>query len=228
MKPESPRPVLLADYTPPAYLISKVDLSIALDPARTRVKARSKVSRNPRSTAPRALRLDGEFLELESLAIDGQELATAAYVLDESGLTILAPPQSPFTLDITTYVNPQANTALQGIYLSRGVYCSQCEAQGFRRITFFIDRPDVLSVYTVRLEADAATAPILLANGNPVERGTLNNGQRHYAVWHDPFPKPCYLFAIVGGDLAPVSAPFTTMSGRKIDLRIYVIGPWIR
>jgi aminopeptidase N len=126
------------------------------------------------------------------------------------------------TLDVTTYVNPQANTALQGIYLSRGIYCSQCEAQGFRRITFFADRPDVLSVYTVRLEADTATAPILLANGNPVERGTLKNGQRHYAVWHDPFPKPCYLFAIVGGDLAPVSAPFTTMTGRKVDLRIYV------
>ena len=222
MKPETPRPVLLADYTPPAYLISKVDLSIALDPTRTRVKARSKVNRNPKSTAPRGLRLDGEFLELESLSIDGKELAVSAYALDETGLTIHAPPQSPFTLDVTTYVNPQANTALQGIYLSRGVYCSQCEAQGFRRITFFADRPDVLSVYTVRLEADTATAPILLANGNPVERGTLKNGQRHYAVWHDPFPKPCYLFAIVGGDLAPVSAPFTTMTGRKVDLRIYV------
>jgi aminopeptidase N len=222
MKPEAPRPVLLADYTPPAYFISKVDLSIALDPTRTRVKARSKVNRNPKSTAPRGLRLDGEFLELESLAIDGKELAVSAYALDEAGLTIHAPPQSPFTLDVTTYVNPQANTALQGIYLSRGVYCSQCEAQGFRRITFFIDRPDVLSVYTVRLEAEAASAPVLLANGNPVERGTLKNGQRHYAVWHDPFPKPCYLFAIVGGDLAPVSAPFTTMTGRKVDLRIYV------
>jgi aminopeptidase N len=222
MKPETPRPVLLADYTPPPYLIAKVDLSIALDPTRTRVKARSKVSRNPKSTAPRALRLDGEFLELESLAIDGKELAVTAYALDETGLTIHAPPQSTFTLDVTTYVNPQANTALQGIYLSRDIYCSQCEAQGFRRITFFADRPDVLSVYTVRIEADTASAPVLLANGNPVERGTLKNGQRHYAVWHDPFPKPCYLFAIVGGDLAPVSAPFTTMTGRKVDLRIYV------
>ena len=222
MKPESPRPVLLADYTPPPYLISKVDLSITLDPARTRVKARSKVSRNPRFSGSNALRLDGEFLELESLSINGAELSVANYEMDETGITIPAPPQGTFTLDITTVVNPQANTALQGIYLSRGIYCSQCEAEGFRRITFFIDRPDVLAVYTVRLEADLAANPILLANGNPVERGTLKNGQRHYAVWHDPFPKPCYLFAIVGGDLAPVSATFKTVSGRNIDLRIYV------
>jgi aminopeptidase N len=222
MIPEAPRAVLLADYKPPAYLISKVDLVIKLDPVRTCVKAKSTVNRNPKSTAPRALRLDGEFLELESLAVNGRELATTGYALDEMGLTIHAPPPSPFTLEITTVINPQANTALQGLYLSRGVYCSQCEAQGFRRITFAIDRPDVLSVYTVRLEADLATAPVLLANGNPVERGTLNNGQRHYAVWHDPFPKPCYLFAIVGGDLSSVSAPFKTMTGRKVDLRIYV------
>ncbi len=222
MKPETTRPVLLADYKPPAYLISKVDLAIALDPQRTRVKAKSIVSRNPKSNAPRALRLDGEFLELESLSVNGRELAASGYALDETGLTIHAPPASPFTLEIATAINPQANTALQGLYLSRGVYCSQCEAQGFRRITFFIDRPDVLSVYTVRLEADLAAAPILLANGNPKERGTLDNGQRHYAVWHDPFPKPCYLFAVVGGDLAPVSSPFKTMSGRKVDLGIYV------
>ena len=160
MKPESPRPVLLADYTPPPYLISKVDLSITLDPARTRVKARSKVSRNPRFSGSNALRLDGEFLELESLSINGAELSVANYEMDETGITIPAPPQGTFTLDITTVVNPQANTALQGIYLSRGIYCSQCEAEGFRRITFFIDRPDVLAVYTVRLEADLAANPI--------------------------------------------------------------------
>ncbi|MBK9077706.1 MAG: aminopeptidase N [Hyphomicrobium sp.] len=222
MKPESPRPVLLAEYTPPPYLISKVDLSISLDPTRTQVKARFKVERNPKSTAPRALRLDGEYLELDQLAIEGVELLSHEYALDETGLTIHAPPLVPFTLTLTTFVNPQANTALQGIYLSRGIYCSQCEAQGFRRITFFIDRPDVLSVYTVRLEAELKTAPILLANGNPVERGTLVGGQRHYAVWHDPFPKPSYLFAIVGGDLAPVGSNFKTMSGRDIDVRIYV------
>jgi len=123
---------------------------------------------------------------------------------------------------VTTVVNPEKNTALQGIYLSRGVYCSQCEAQGFRRITYFLDRPDVLARYTVRLEADIATAPILLANGNPVARGTLPGRKRHYAVWHDPHPKPSYLFAIVGGDLALLNSTFTTKSGRKVDLGIYV------
>ena len=222
MKPEAPRPILLADYTPPDYLISKVDLSISLDPSRTLVKARFKISRNPQSTGERALRLDGEYLELDQLAIDGFDLASNDYKLDDTGLTILSPPQVPFTLAVTTFVNPQANTALQGIYLSRGVYCSQCEAQGFRRITFFVDRPDVLSVYTVRLEADVKSAPVLLANGNPVERGTMAGGLRHYAIWHDPFPKPSYLFAIVGGDLAPVSSNFKTMRGRDVDLRIYV------
>ncbi|MEQ1669426.1 MAG: aminopeptidase N [Hyphomicrobium sp.] len=222
MKPETPRPVYLAEYTPPPYLISKVDLSISLDPARTQVKAKFMVSRNPKSNGPIALRLDGEFLELVQLAINGVELSISAYDMDETGITIHAPPPQPFTINVTTFVNPQANTALQGIYLSRGVYCSQCEAQGFRRITFFIDRPDVLSVYTVRLEADLKSAPVLLANGNPTERGTLAGGQRHYAVWHDPHPKPSYLFAIVGGDLAPVSSNFRTVSGRKVDLRIYV------
>ncbi len=123
---------------------------------------------------------------------------------------------------MTTYVNPEANTALQGIYRSRGVYCSQCEAEGFRRITYFLDRPDVLSVYSVRLEGDAKECPILLANGNPTERGTLTGGVRHYAIWKDPHPKPCYLFAVVGGDLGSVASTFTTKSKREVDLRIYV------
>ena len=133
---------------------------------------------------------------------------------------IAAPPKDSFTLEVTTLVNPEVNTALQGIYLSRGVYCSQCEAQGFRRITYFLDRPDVLARYRVRLEADVETAPVLLANGNPVERGTLADRKRHYAVWHDPHPKPSYLFAIVGGDLAPVASTFATQSGREVNLRI--------
>ena len=139
-------------------------------------------------------------------------------------------------LDIMTYVNPQANTALQGIYLSRGVYCSQCEAQGFRRITFFIDRPDVLSVYTVRLEADVKAAPVLLANGNPIERGTLAAASATTPSGMTRTPSRRYLFAIVGGDLAPVSSTFKTMSGRKIDLQdlrrtrqraAALTGPWI-
>jgi len=224
MKSESPKPVLLADYLPSEYLIDTVDLDISLAPARTRVLSKLAIRRNPASKAAGKvpLKLDGELLELESISLNGKKLKPSAYVVDEASLTIVSPPKEPFTLETTTYVNPEANTALQGIYLSRGVYCSQCEAQGFRRITYFLDRPDVLARYTVRLEADASTAPVLLSNGNPIERGTLANRERHYAIWHDPHPKPSYLFAIVGGDLAPVSSTFTTASGREVDLRIYV------
>lgn len=224
MKSENPKPVLLADYRPPEYLIDTVDLDIALDPTKTRVVSKLSIRRNPASkaTGKVPLKLDGELLKLESISLNGKKLRRPAYVTNETGLTIAAPPKDPFTLEVTTLVNPEVNTALQGIYLSRGVYCSQCEAQGFRRITYFLDRPDVLARYTVRLEADVETAPVLLANGNPVERGTLADRKRHYAVWHDPHPKPSYLFAIVGGDLAPVASTFTTQSGREVDLRIYV------
>src|SRR6185503_12684550 len=125
-------------------------------------------------------------------------------------------------LETVTHCNPEANKALTGLYLSRGIYCTQCEAQGFRRITYFLDRPDVLATYTVRIDADRDEAPVLLSNGDPMERGTLDGGKRHYAVWRDPHPKPCYLFALVGGNLASYASDFTTASGRKVDLRIYV------
>ena len=224
MKTDTPRSILLQDYSPPEYLIDKIDLHIMLHPTRTRVLAKLKVRPNPKAPMGEALlRLDGEHLELEKISSDGKELKDGLdYTRDETGLTLKAARSQPFTLDIATIVNPQGNTALQGIYRSRGVYCSQCEAQGFRRITYFLDRPDILSVYSVRLEADINEAPVLLANGNPVERGTLDNGKRHYAVWKDPFPKPCYLFAIVGGDLSPVASTFKTMSGRDVALKIYV------
>ncbi len=223
MKTDTPRPILLENYRPPDFLIDKVDLTIALHPTRTRVDARLSVRRNPASeSADAPLRLDGEHLELSRIALAGQELHAESYLVDDKGLTLKAPPPAPFTLELTTYVNPDANTALQGIYRSRGVYCSQCEAEGFRRITYFLDRPDVLSVYSVRLEADARECPVLLANGNPVERGTLAGGERHYAVWKDPHPKPCYLFAVVGGDLSSIASTFTTRSKREVDLRIYV------
>lgn len=224
MKPESPQPIRLADYTPPIFLIDTVDLDIALDPSRTCVKSKLKVRRNPKHPAQKSnpLVLDGELLDLKDIRLNSVTLNASEYSVDDAHLTLHNPPDEPFTLEITTIVNPEANTALQGIYLSRGIYCSQCEAQGFRRITYFIDRPDVLAVYTVRLEADRARAPILLANGNPVERGTLANGQRHYAIWHDPHPKPSYLFAVVGGDLSAIASTFKTKSGRDVDLRIYV------
>jgi aminopeptidase N len=224
MKSEHPKPILLSDYRPPEYLIDTVDLDIALDPARTRVVAKLAIRRNSASaTAGKVpLKLDGELLELESVSLNEKKLRRPAYAVNETSLTIAAPPKEPFTLEVVTFVNPEANTALQGIYLSRGVYCSQCEAQGFRRITYFLDRPDVLARYTVRLEADVATAPILLANGNPVAHGRLADRKRHYAVWNDPHPKPSYLFAIVGGDLASVASTFKTRSGREVDLNIYV------
>ncbi|HML30973.1 MAG TPA: M1 family aminopeptidase, partial [Hyphomicrobium sp.] len=224
MKAENPKPVLLADYRPPEFLIDTVHLDIALAPTKTRVNSKITVRRNPASSTPGKvpLKLDGELLKLESVALDGKRLKPSQYRVGETSLTILAPPKEPFTLEVATTINPKANTALQGIYLSRGVYCSQCEAQGFRRITYFLDRPDVLAKYTVRLEADVQAAPVLLANGNPIERGTLVGGERHYAVWEDPHPKPSYLFAIVGGDLSSIASTFTTQSGREVDLRVYV------
>ncbi len=224
MKPDAPKPVLLSEYTPPPFLIDRVALDIVLDPARTRVTAKLAVRGNPTclSSEKTELTLDGELLELELIKLDGKTLRPSDYTVTDSALVLHAPPDVPFTLEMVTVVAPEANTALQGIYRSRGIYCSQCEAQGFRRITYFVDRPDVLAVYTARLEADRNSAPILLANGNPRERGTLAGGERHYAVWHDPHPKPSYLFAIVGGDLSPVASNFTTKSGKNVDLAIYV------
>jgi aminopeptidase N len=222
MKTDTPRPILLKDYRPPSYLIDSVNLDVVLDKARTRVRSRLKVRPNPSVVKPGPLRLDGELLELESIKVDGRELTRRDYALAEKELIIAAPPREAFELDTVTLCNPDANKALTGLYMSRGIYCTQCEAQGFRRIAYFIDRPDVLAAYTVRLEGDREEAPVLLANGNLLERGTLDGGARHYAVWRDPHPKPSYLFALVGGNLASIASDFTTASGRRVDLRIYV------
>ncbi len=223
MKTDTPRPILLKDYRPPDYLIYTVNLDVSLHPARTRVRARLKIRRNPASQgAPGPLRLDGETIELESVRLDGRQLGPREYEVTDKELVIASLPGDPFTLETTTICNPEANKALTGLYLSRGIYCTQCEAQGFRRITYFQDRPDVLATYTARIEADRTEAPELLSNGDPIERGTLEGGKRHYAVWRDPHPKPCYLFALVGGNLASYASDFTTASGRKVDLRIYV------
>jgi len=223
MKTDTPRPILLKDYRPPSYLIDTVHLDVSLHPTRTRVRARLAV--RPNSAAggsPGPLRLDAEILELDSIRLDGRLLGPGDYDRSDRELVIPRVPDRPFTLDTVTYCNPEANTALTGLYRSKGVYCTQCEAQGFRRITCFLDRPDVLSVYTTRLEAEREEAAVLLANGNPVERGTLDGGRRHYAVWRDPHPKPSYLFAMVGGNLAAYASEFTTASGRRVDLTIYV------
>jgi aminopeptidase N len=223
MEPEAPKAIHLKDYKPSAWLIDTVHLDITLHPTETRVRSRLAMRPNPARTGRRGpLLLDGENLTLDKVTLDGAELTGRAVSVDEAGLRIAAPPQKPFVLEIETRCNPSANKALSGLYLSKGIYCTQCEAQGFRRITYFLDRPDVLAVYTVRIEADPKAAPVLLSNGNPVERGKLDRGQRHYAVWKDPHPKPSYLFALVGGQLGAITSRFKTMSGRKVDLAIYV------
>jgi aminopeptidase N len=214
---------LLKDYSPLDFLIEEVELDVSLEPKAARVVAKLCLRPNPRvATGGRPLVLDGESLKLQSLALDGKPLSAKDYALSETSLSIASVPAKPFTLEIVTLGDPDANTALSGLYRSRGTYCTQCEPEGFRRITYFLDRPDVLAVYTVRIEADRASTPVLLSNGNPVARGDIPGTGRHFAVWHDPFPKPSYLFALVGGDLACVPDSFVTGSGRNVALAIYV------
>ena len=223
MRTETPPQIHLKDYRPPNYLIDKVHLDIALDPARTRVISKLSMRPNPAIKGKAgALRLDGISLELVSVKLDGAVLEPKAYRIDDVSLNLARLPDKPFTLEITTICNPDANTVLSGLYRTRGIWCTQCEAEGFRRITYYLDRPDVLAKFTVRLEADVEAAPVLLSNGNRRERGTLDAGRRHYALWVDPHPKPAYLFALVGGNLASVASSFTTMSGKHVDLGIYV------
>ncbi len=222
MKTETPKQILLKNYSAPPFLIDTVHLDVNLHPTETRVRARLKMRRNPASSTKTApLVLDGEDITLVSVAIDRRALEKSEYTVTPATLTIAKTP-ADFTLDIVTTCNPTANTQLSGLYLSKGIYCTQCEAEGFRRITYFLDRPDVLARYTTRVEAGRDEASVLLSNGNPTERGTLDNGRRHYAVWKDPHPKPSYLFALVGGNLASFASTFTTKSGRNVDLTIYV------
>jgi len=222
MRTEQARPVRLQDYRPPDWLVETVELDVSLDPNATRVCARLALKPNPKSAAPAPLVLDGDGLELKSLRLDGVALAPESYSADPDRLTIAQPPQRPFRLEIETVLDPSANTQLMGLYRSRGTYCTQCEAEGFRRITYFPDRPDVMAVYTTRIEAEEADAPVLLANGNLIASGKLAGTSRHFATWHDPFPKPCYLFALVGGKLGCLEDRFRTMSGREVALRIFV------
>ncbi len=210
--------VRLADYAPPAYLIDEVALVFALDTNATIVAARSHVRRNGKTPCP--LILDGERLELQSIAIDGDVIESDRYRLEPGKLIIESPP-AEFRLDIVTRINPGANTALEGLYMSAGRFCTQCEAEGFRAITFALDRPDVLARYAVRIEADKAAYPTLLSNGNLIDTGDLDNG-RHFAIWTDPHPKPSYLFALVAGVFDTLTDTFKTKSGRDVALSIYV------
>jgi len=222
MRTEQSVPIRLEDYRPPDWLVETVDLDVSLDPTATRVRAALRLKPNPKAAAPAPLVLDGDGLKLVSLKLDGEALASDRFVAAPDGLTIAQPPQRPFTLEIETVIDPSANTQLMGLYRSGATYCTQCEADGFRRITYYPDRPDVMAVFTTRIEADKAECPVLLANGNLVASGDVTGSGRHFAVWHDPFPKPCYLFALVGGDLACVEDSLRTMSGRDVVLRIFV------
>jgi aminopeptidase N len=222
MRTEEARPVRLEDYRPPDWLVESVELDVSLDPTATQVRAALTLRPNGNGAAPAPLMLDGESLKLRALKLDGAALPPEQFVATPDRLTIAQPPQRRFRLEIETVVDPSANTQLLGLYRSGAIYCTQCEAEGFRRITYFPDRPDVMAVYTTRIEAEKADAPVLLANGNLVASGDVPGTTRHFAVWHDPFPKPSYLFALVGGKLACVEDRFRTMSGRDVTLRIYV------
>ncbi|MER8904230.1 aminopeptidase N [Mesorhizobium sp. M0772] len=210
----------LEDYRPNDFSIPQTGLTFRLSPDATRVTAVLTIERRDGAAASTSLVLDGDGLVLKRIAIDGRELAPAEYLATPDQLTILRPP-ARFQLLLETEIAPASNEALMGLYRSSNVYCTQCEAEGFRRITYFLDRPDILSVYTVRIEARLDEAPLLLSNGNPVESGALADGW-HFAVWHDPFPKPSYLFALVAGNLGKVADSFVTMSGREVELGIYV------
>ncbi|MBF0470949.1 MAG: aminopeptidase N [Gammaproteobacteria bacterium] len=214
------QPVLLQDYTPPAYRILSTELTFELLPARTVVRSRLRLEAAEGIAAGTALRLDGESLELLSLAVNGQPLNKTDYEVDECGLTLLSPPPS-LLFECEVAIEPDSNSALEGLYISGGIFTTQCEAEGFRRITYYIDRPDVMALFTTRIIASRSSYPVLLANGNCIEKGELEDG-RHFALWHDPFPKPCYLFALVAGRLHRVSDTFTTASGRNVALEIYV------
>ncbi|AWN51860.1 aminopeptidase N [Methylobacterium sp. 17Sr1-1] len=213
--------VRLADYRPSDYLIDRVELDVRLHPTETRITATLALRPNPAGEPGAPLVLDGDELTLLAIALNGQPTGPGAIAVTPRSLTLHQPPQRPFVLEIETQVNPSANTKLMGLYRSNGVYCTQCEADGFRRITYFLDRPDVMAVYTTRIEAERDEAPVLLGNGNPVATGDVGPS-RHFAVWHDPHPKPAYLFALVGGCLGRVGSRFTTMEGRDVEIAVYV------
>ena len=222
LKPDTHRPqtIYLRDYQPPAYRIEQVALHVELGEEETYVDARLTVCRNEGQADDLPLELDGDELELVAVHLNDQPLASDAYQAGPDSLTIRRVP-SRFTLGLRTRLRPQDNTALSGLYKSSGNFCTQCEAEGFRRITYFLDRPDVMARYSVTLSADRERYPVLLANGNLVETGRTDTG-RHWARWDDPFPKPSYLFALVAGQLAWIEDRYTTASGREVQLFVYV------
>ena len=218
---DAPRAIYLKDYVPPAYLVDVVDLHFDLDEEATIVRSRLVMRRNEAAQKGQAaLELYGSHQELLSIKLEGRRLNQNEYQLTDEQLTVQNVPEQ-FTLEIESRINPKANTALEGLYLSSGLLTTQCEAEGFRRITYFPDRPDVMARFTVTLQADKQKFPVLLANGNLVDSGEHGDG-RHWARWEDPSLKPSYLFAVVAGPLVYQEDSFTTMTGRKVTLRLYV------
>ena len=221
MKDAQPKAIYLKDYQAPNYLIDETHLHFDLGEQYTRVKSRLLLQRNPLSEDDSGqLLLHGANLELVSIAIDGRQLTDKEYVISGETLELSGVP-ARFELSCETLLEPQKNTSLEGLYKSHTMFCTQCEAEGFRKITYYLDRPDVMSVFTTTIVAELASYPVLLSNGNLTDSGKYEDG-RHWATWHDPFKKPSYLFALVAGDLSPVQDRFTTLSGREVDLRIYV------
>ena len=218
MRTETPPPVRLAEYRPFPFRIEQVRMLFQLEPADTHVVSELTIRRTGDADAP--LRLDGEKLTLKAIRINGQPLTDQEYAIEPEGLVIFKP-GDVFTLEIETDISPEANTELSGLYISSNRFCTQCEAEGFRRITYYPDRPDVLAPFFVRIEADKAKCPYLLSNGNPTGSGDLGNG-RHFAEWTDPHPKPSYLFALVGGEFDVLQDNFTTFSGKPVKLSIFV------
>ena len=220
MLTKTPKTIYLSGYTPPPYRIPTIDLRFELGEDFTTVHSRLRIVRADATPAGTPLALDGQHLELIALELDGTPLAAERYRVDADRLTLFDPPED-FDLAVVTRIRPQDNASLEGLYQSSGNFCTQCEAEGFRKITYFLDRPDVMAVFTTTLVADKTRYPVLLSNGNPVDGGELEEG-RPWATWHDPFSKPCYLFALVAGHLKHIEDHFVTGSGRKVALRIYV------
>ncbi len=222
MRTDTGQIVYLAEYRPTDFVLERVDLTFDLHPTETKVEARLIFHRREGTDPKAPLVLDGDELVLSGLLLDQDEVPAGQYKASPDSLTIRDLPEStPFELTITTVINPEANTQLMGLYRTGGVYCTQCEAEGFRRITYFPDRPDVLAPYTVNIIADRQANPLLLSNGNFLGGAGYGEG-KHFAAWFDPHPKPSYLFALVAGDLGVVEDTFTTMSGREVALKIYV------
>ncbi len=222
MRPSDGQPVRLSEYRAPDYLIDHVELDVSLDIHATRVVSTLSMRPNPAGRGGAPLALDGDELMFVSARLDGEPLDAANFEAKPSGFLMRRPPRGAFTLTIETRLDPAANTKLMGLYRSGSAYCTQCEAEGFRRIAYFLDRPDVLSTYRVRIEADRAEAPVLLSNGNLESTGEAETPGRHFAIWRDPHKKPSYLFALVAGDLGHIADSFVTMSGKTVALAIYV------